>query len=263
MTITPRHEHGNFCWVDLGTKDTQGAKRFYGELFGWSFEDAPSSPDMAYTMVKLNGKQVAGLFEEPMPNVPPHWTSYVSVKNADEIAERVKKNGGKLMGPPGVEGAFDVSDVGRMALFQDPTGAILGIWQPKKHTGADVYDVPGSLTWNECLTNNPQKAKDFYTQVFGWKLKEEATMHYTLFMQGDPEYHVGGLMQIDPKWGPVPPNWAVYFQVEDADKTCEKTKKLGGRVMMPPMDIENVGRFAWMMDPQGGMFAVIKSFPRK
>jgi uncharacterized protein len=267
MTIGKRHEHGNFCWADLGTRDTAGAKRFYGELFGWSFEDQPGAPGMVYTIAKLSGKEVCGLFHETTPNVPPHWTSYVAVKNADEIAARVRKHGGKMMEmgkAPGEGNAFDVpGDVGRMALFQDPTGAVVAAWQAKKHAGAEVYDQPGSLTWNELVTNDVEKAKEFYSKVFDWRVRVDPDMQYTLFEQGDPQYHTAGMMKIDPKWGPMRPNWAVYFDVANADETADRAKKLGGKVLMPPMDIPKVGRFAWAMDPQGGAFAFIKQVERK
>jgi predicted enzyme related to lactoylglutathione lyase len=260
MTITQRHEFGNFCWIDLSTKDPAQAKRFYGELFGWSFTDNPGPEGMTYTMVQHLGKNVAGMFKEDSPEVHPHWNAYVRVKNADETVEKAKKAGGKIISPNNSGKAWDVMDQGRMALLQDPSGAIVGIWEGKKHTGAEVFEQPSTLAWNEILTNDTAKAKEFFPKVFGWKVHDEKEMHYTLFMQGEPEYHTGGLMQIDPNWGPVPPAWHTYFAVENADKSVEKAKKLGARVNHGPMDIPNVGRFAMLMDPGHAPFSIIQSF---
>ena len=114
------HAPGNFCWIELATTDGPGAKKFYSELFDWEAQDIPIGPDMVYTMLKLNGKDVGALYQkgEQMKQVPTHWASYVSVTSADEIAAKTKALGGTVVQDP-----MDVMDVGRMAVVADPTGA--------------------------------------------------------------------------------------------------------------------------------------------
>ena len=248
------HAPGSFCWAELATTDGPGAKKFYSELFGWTTHDSPIGPDMVYTMLKLDGKDVGALYQkgEMMKNVPTHWASYISVANADEIAAKAKSLGGTVIREPS-----DVFDVGRMAVITDPTGATFCIWQPGKHTGFGVKGQPNSVSWNELLTTDTARASDFYTKLFGWVDNTHGgPMPYTEFMNGDT--HAGGMMQIGPHMGPVPPHWGIYFAVDDCDATFQKATSLGAQAIVPPMDIENVGRFSTIRDPQGAVFAIIK-----
>ena len=253
------HAPGSFCWIELATTDGPGAKKFYGELFGWEAHDSPVGPDMVYTILRLDGKDVGALFQkgETMKDVPTHWASYISVTSADETVAKAKSLGGTIM-----KEAFDVMDVGRMAVITDPTGATFCIWQPKKHQGVGVKGEPNSLTWNELLTKDTARASDFYTKLFGWLDNTHGgAMPYTEFMNGDT--HAGGMMQIAPQMGPVPPHWGIYFAVDDPDAAFKKATSLGARAIVPPMDIEKVGRFATISDPQGAVFSIIKLTPHE
>jgi hypothetical protein len=248
---------GTFCWVELGTTDGEAAKKFYTELFGWDFTDNPIGPDMVYTMLKLNGKDVGALYkmmpEMTAQGIPPHWLSYVSVTSADETATKAKEAGGTVRKDP-----FDVFTVGRMAVIQDPTGATFALWQAGTHKGAGVVNVPNSFCWNELATPDTEKAGDFYTKLFGWgkKVQQMGPMTYTSFMNGDRP--AGGMYKPAPEMGNIPPNWLVYFAVDDTDAKVKKAEELGAKSIAPPMDIPDVGRFAILQDPQGAAFAIIK-----
>jgi predicted enzyme related to lactoylglutathione lyase len=248
---------GTFCWIELGTSDAAGAKDFYTKLFGWDYVDNPMGPDMVYTLLKLDGKDVGGLYKL-MPDmvsqgVPPHWLSYVSVTSADETAAKAKELGGTLMKEP-----FDVNDIGRMSVVQDPTGAVFALWQPLTHHGSGIYNVPGSFCWNELATTDAGKAKEFYTGVFGWGADTQnfGPMEYTMWINGDRPG--GGMFQITPEMGPMPPHWLVYFAVDDCDAKVALAESLGAKTMKPADDIPGIGRFAILIDPQGAAFAIIK-----
>jgi predicted enzyme related to lactoylglutathione lyase len=257
MQETPRFAPGTFCWVELGTSDGEGAKKFYTELFGWDFFDAPVGPSMVYTMLKQDGKDVGALYQIPpemaAQGLPPHWLSYISVANVDEAAAKAKDAGATLAKEP-----FDVMDVGRMAVVQDPTGAMFALWQAGTHPGSSIVNVPNSFCWNELATNDTAKAGDFYAVVFGWgkKVQEMGPMTYTTFLNG--ERPAGGMYTLPPDMANVPPNWMVYFAVDDCDATVAKAASLGAKTISPAMDIPTVGRFSIQLDPQGAAFAVIK-----
>ena len=257
MTEMSKYAPGTFCWVDLSTSDAEAAKKFYTGLFGWHIHDIPIGPDMVYSMLQIEGKDVAALSqqgeEQQSQGIPPHWLSYVSVASADEMAQKARSLGGQVIAEP-----FDVFDSGRMALFQDPQGAMFAVWQPGQHIGARLVNQPGTLSWNELATNDHQQAGKFYTQLFGWKAEVQpmATTHYTTFSVGDRMN--AGMIQMTEEWGDIPPHWMVYFAVEDCDRSAEKVKELGGAVHVPPTDIPEVGRFALVQDPPGAMFAIIK-----
>ena len=255
MVERTKHDPGTFSWVELATRDGAAAKRFYTSLFGWGFDDMPVGDGSVYTMLTKNGKKVGALYQmsPQQQGVPPHWNSYVTVASADDSAAQAKKLGGNVMLEP-----FDVLDAGRMAIVSDPTGAVFSLWQSKRHIGAELVNEPSSFCWNELYTTDPKKAADFYMGLFGWT-KDARHMdygEYVIFNQGGRQ--MCGMMQIPKEWGPVPPHWLVYFAVDDCDASVAKATSLGAKAMMPPMDIENVGRFAMLTDPEGSGFAVIR-----
>jgi len=257
MQETPEYKLGTFCWVELATSDGEAAKKFYTQLFGWTYEDHPMGPGMVYTMLKLNGKDVGALYklmaEQVSKGVPPNWLSYVSVTSADESTAKAKELGATIL-----KDAVDVMTVGRMSVIQDPTGAVFALWQARDSKGAAIYNVPNSLCWNELMTTDTAKDKQFYTNLFGWGTDTQkfGDLEYTMFQNGDRG--AGGMLQITPEMGPIPSNWLVYFAVDDCDAKVKKATELGAKVMKPADDIPGVGRFAIMVDPQGAAFAVIK-----
>src|SRR5678816_3366036 len=151
MQETPEYKPGTFCWVELATSDGEAAKSFYTQLFGWTFEDHPMGPDMVYTMLRRDGKDVGALYklmsDQVAQGVPPNWLSYVSVASADESTAKAKAAGATILKEP-----FDVMTVGRMSVIQDSTGAVFALWQAGDHSGAAIYNVPGSFCWNELMT---------------------------------------------------------------------------------------------------------------
>jgi hypothetical protein len=156
---------------------------------------------------------------------------------------------------------MDVMDLGRMAVFVDPTGAAFGVWQPKAFAGADLVNEPVSLTWNECHTRDPETDKAFYGSVFGWAAGKPgfdgAPDTYTIWeLDGKP---VGGMMEMVEGMFPpeTPPHWSVCFAVADADDTVAKARAEGATVAAEPMDMP-IGRFAALIDPQGAGFTIMQ-----
>lgn len=185
--------------------------------------------------------------------VPTHWASYISVSNVDEVVEKAESLGATIVVAP-----MDVFDAGKMATIIDPTGAIFSVWQPMKHIGAKVVNEHGALAWNELATNDTEKAKEFYTELFGWTTQEMdmGPMVYTIFLNGDRPN--GGMVEMPKECGEMPPVWSVYCRVNDCDAIVEDALSLGGEVFNPAQDLPEVGRMAFLKDSQGAIFAVIK-----
>jgi uncharacterized protein len=248
---------GRFCWFELGTSDAAEAKAFYGSLFGWTVEDRPV-PGMVYSMLKLNGKDVGGLYElgadMRAAGVPPHWLVYIATASADDSAAKAKAAGGSLMNGP-----FDVMEHGRMAVVKDPQGAVFGVWQAKAHRGVWVFGEVNAPCWAELATTDDEAARSFYTKLTGWKadVKSDGPMPYTEWVN-DGEVVGGMLRMTGDQWKGVPPYWATYFAVADCDASAARAASLGGSVKMPPMDIPKVGRFSVIADPAGAVFSIIK-----
>jgi predicted enzyme related to lactoylglutathione lyase len=253
------HTPGTFCWAELATTDQKAAVAFYGALFGWGVNDMPIGPTETYSMFQMRGKDVGAAYtmrpEERQHGAPPHWNAYVAVANADDTVNRAKELGATVLVP-----AFDVMDAGRMAVLQDPTGAVFQIWQPNKHIGARIMREPGAVTWTELATRDTEGAKKFYTSLFGWKEKTSsgAGMTYTEFSLDETPF--AGMMEMNAQMVGmgVPPHWLTYFQVADVDASAHTAKGLEATLVVPPMDIPNTGRFSVIRDPHGAVFAIYK-----
>jgi len=250
------YEPGTPSWIDLGSPDPAKAAGFYSELFGWDVIDLGEEAG-GYRMASVAGQPVAGLGAQMNPAAPPYWTTYIAVADADASAAAVKAAGGTVFAEP-----FDVMDAGRMAVFADPTGAAVSVWQAGTHSGSGRVNEHGAMCWHELQTRDPEAAKAFYATVFGWGTAvEEMDGADDYFMWKLGETTVGGLMVMGEDFpSDVPSNWLVYFAVDDCDAAVARVAELGGSVHVPPTDIPP-GRFAVVSDPDGAMFSVIKLTP--
>lgn len=241
---------GEPAWIDLGSPDVDAAAHFYTGVFGWSHAPVGEPEETGgYGMLTLRGKEIAGI--GPLqPGQPPSWTTYICVEDTNKTVELVQANGGTVVGAP-----TEVMDAGRMAVFADPTGAVLALWQPRMHRGAEIVREANTFAWAELNTRDLPRAKTFYRAVFDWHPQDDDT-GYVEFQVGGRS--VAGAMAMPPH---VPPQvtayWLPYFQVEDTDATAARVADLGGQVLAGPMTVE-VGRFAVVTDPHGAAFGVIR-----
>ena len=249
-----RYEAGTFCWVDLATSDPDGAKAFYGRLFGWEAEDITGEFGV-YSLMRLRGLDACGLY--PMPaearaaGSPPYWTSYVAVEDAEATAERADSLGATILA------VFDVSSGGRIAILRDPQGATFGTWEAGGRAGARVVNEPGAFSLNQLDTVDPPSAARFYTDLFGWKIERVATEPVSYWGIENGGQLNGGMMGL-PLGEPGPPHWLVYFTTADLNATVDAVADSGGAVLVGPMPVPPSGRIAVARDPQGGHFALFE-----
>jgi uncharacterized protein len=268
------------CWIDTSQPDPEAAVAFYSGLFGWEFEDVmpPESPGKYYT-ARLRGGDVAAVGSIP-EGAPPTamWNTYIWVESADQTASEVLDAGGKALMEP-----FDVMDAGRMAVFADPEGAMICVWQAKEHKGARIVNEAGSLNFNGLNTRDVEGAKSFYGAVFGWRTLtlEGGAQMWTLpgygdhLEQGSPglrkqmaemgapagfEDVVASINPIGDDQPDAAAHWNVTFAVDDADATAAKATELGGKVVVPPFDAPWV-RMTVIADAQGASFIASKFVP--
>jgi predicted enzyme related to lactoylglutathione lyase len=239
---------GTFSWVDLQTTDQEAAKAFYSALLGWEYEEIPVGDGATYSMAKVQGHSVAAIGGVQGDDMPPHWNCYVTVESADAAADRARELGATIIAPP-----FDVFDAGRMAVFQDPQGAILSVWEPKENIGAGLVNVPGALNFNDLVSPDVEASAAFYRELFGWEIAEipeSDGQYWSITNNGRLN---GGMLPLIPGGHPA---WNLYFAVEDVDAAIAKAAELGGGTVMGPMDIPNGTRFAILRDPQNAVFSV-------
>lgn len=235
---------GTPSWVDLASPDTAVAAAFYESLFGWKAEMVPMEEAGGYGMFTLHGKLVAGLGPLMDAAMPPSWSVYVSVADADATVAKAAAAGAQVVVEP-----MDIFESGRMAVLQDPLGTFVSIWQPKEHIGAQLINEPGTFVWNELATTDLAKAKAFYTTVFGWGLSEDTEQAAAFTVDGNV------VCGAHPAREGEFPAWSVWFAVADCDATAAQASEFGGSVLMAPFDMD-FGRAALIADPQGAVFGI-------
>ncbi|MDT7725281.1 MAG: uncharacterized protein QOI21_1857 [Actinomycetota bacterium] len=244
---------GTPCWVDVMVPDRKRAMDFYGALFGWNFEEGTEDTGF-YTLASVDGRMVAGLMQL-MPGqegMPPSWTTYLATSDLDKTVEAVTEAGGKILAPP-----MDVMTQGRMAVAEDPVGAMFGLWQAGDHPGFQLANAPGAVTWNEGMSRDFDAAKDFYTKVFGYGVDDMSAQGFsyaTIAVGGNVVGGIGSMPEEIPS--EVPAHWSTYFAVPDTDAAVAKIVELGGTSLMPASD-SPYGRQAAVTDNQGAPFRVI------
>lgn len=245
------HLSGKFVWFEHYSTDIPGARRFYEGLFGWHTELMPLGAER-YPMIMAGSDGVGG-YSQAEPGAAAHWRSYLSVADVDDGYNRALQHGAVSVQPP-----TDFAPVGRGAVVRDPTGALLALWTSAQGDAPDTTTAPaGHFCWNELTTPDASRALEFYREVFGYESQ-------ALDMGPQGTYHVlsrngqqrAGLMQC-PEAG-MPAMWLPYVSVPDADATAAKAESLGARLMMPVMDVPNVGRMGMATDPLGAAIAFIR-----
>src|SRR5437763_4900450 len=203
--------------------------------------------------MKLDGKDVAAISSQPEQQrevgAVPVWNSYITVESADQALERARGLGATVHAP-----AFDVLDVGRMGVAQDPHGASFLVWQPKRHIGASLVNVPGALCWNELASADLDASAAFYCELFDWSVQPLADSPSPyLVIQTAAGHGNGGMRPAEPPG--TPPHWLVYFGVDDVDESLGRAEQLGAAKVAGPMSI-GPGSVAVVRDPQGAVFAL-------
>jgi uncharacterized protein len=242
-----RHEPGTFSWTDLATPDAEASKGFYGDLFGWEFEDNPIPDDGVYVMARMGGRAAAAMFETTERH--PAWASYVTVEDVDAATARGGELGANVLAEP-----FDVMDAGRMSTIQDPTGAVFCPWQARRAIGAEVVNGPGALSLNQLNTSDPEAAQRFYADLFGWrfeKVPDTETPYWGIYRRE----RLNGGMPLPPG-APMPSHWLVYFGIGDVDSAAAQVRSAGAALMVEPLDVPG-GRILVAQDPQGAIFGLV------
>ena len=252
------NNESRFVWYDLISSNRAASRDFYAKVAGWKSEPF-GGPGSAYDMFLTESGPVGGVTElgeklEQM-GVPPHWMGYVKVADVDKAAVQAKELGGSIM-----KEAFDIPQVGRIAILLDPQGAAIGIFAPEKGGEALGDDQkPGEFSWHELLTSDAEAGLAFYEKLFGWEKTEamdtgDGTM-YQMYKEPSMGVSLGGVMK-KPEMMPQSA-WLYYIKVGSLDTALGAVTDGGGKVMHGPMEVPGGDRVAQCADPQGAAFALV------
>jgi hypothetical protein len=259
MPTRDRAPAGAPCWTDLFTSDVDGSRTFYSELFGWEAQE-PSAEFGGYFMFTRDGVPVAGGMGD-MPDAPADnaWKIYLSTDDIAKTVELAESKGAQVAVPQ-----MPVADLGVQSVLIDPTGAVVGAWQPGTFPGFTVLDEHGAPSWFELHTRQHAAALDFYRSVFGWEttvIGDTDEFRYEVVRDPSGEGELAGVMDSSgflPEG--VAPHWTVYWEVDDVDASAAAVTKLGGSVVAPAEDTP-YGRIATAADPAGAQFR-LRTGPR-
>jgi predicted enzyme related to lactoylglutathione lyase len=258
---------GGFIWYELMTPDPEGSKAFYDSVVGWTISEG--APEFnGYRMIgRSDGKQAGGVLpltdEMKEHGARPVWLGYIHVANVDATVSAIEADGGKAMMP-----AFDIPNIGRIAMVTDPQGAPFYVMKPtppadQPDAVSDVFSVdqPQHVRWNELSTSDQDSAISFYTRHFGWVQEGDMDMgqygRYAFIQQGG--VMIGAIMPKMPEM--LVSLWTYYIGVDDIDRAAAAITSGGGKILNGPMEIPG-GEFSLNgLDPQGASFGLVG--PRK
>ena len=251
---------GDFIWYELMTADPEGAKEFYDAVVGWTISEG--APEFnGYRMIgRSDGKSAGGVLpltdEMQQHGARPTWLGYISVPDVDQATAAIEQAGGKALMP-----AFDIPNVGRIALVADPQGApfyVMKATPPEPKAQSDVFSPTEQqrVGWNELNTSDPAAARKFYVGQFGWddsQFMDMGEMGEYRFLEQDGT-RIGALCGVMPGGQPA---WRFYFRVPSIAKAKDVVTARGGTVRMGPMQVPTGDYIIIGSDPQGAEFALV------
>jgi uncharacterized protein len=243
---------GKFVWADLVTDDVDAARKFYGGLFGWTFQDLGG-----YTIAANDDRPLCGMFERSRPtngNARPRWFGFISVPSVAKAERAVKAAGGKV-----VAERRKMPQRGEQAVCMDPEGALFGVIKSSAGDPEDFLPDPGDWVWIEHLSRDGHKAADFYHDVAGYEVLENTETD----MPGDYVLAQGGYARAAVRTIPasedkVRPAWLLFVRVKNIGESVAKAKELGGRVLVEPSPDRFDGKVAIVADPTGAAIGLLE-----
>ncbi len=246
VTDTPTDEHhpGKFVWNDLLTDNVDAAKDFYGQLFGWTFEQSGE-----YTVIKSNGINIGGMVQvkgDSEHASVARWLCELSVTDVDKAVAMLSEKGGLIH-----EGPLEYLNRGRGAFVSDPQGAQLFLLYATGGDPDDEEPAIGSWLWHELWSNKVSDSLAFYQELVGYDFTGEMTDY--LILTKDGQWRAGIRYvennELEMRWVPV-------VRVADTDDVAERAKQLGGKVLVEPRPTESGGSVALLSDPSDALLII-------
>jgi len=252
---------GKVIWHDLISDEPAASRRFYGELFGWTFEPVAG---INYELIRHRGELIGGMVDQNGLPVEPdisQWVVVFAVADADGASRRVQEARGKVLTPP-----TDLGRRGRMAVARDPGGALLGLLQTRGGDPRDTDKVPapGAFLWDELWATDFPAAERFYQGLarFARDFRriqpgvDHETVEYTV-LSSQRRNRFG--IRTNPIEG-MRQSWLSYLRVEDSRQLgtiLSRVSAFGGKVLLPATDRPGgLGQLAIVSGPSGAVIGL-------
>jgi predicted enzyme related to lactoylglutathione lyase len=244
---------GKFVWADLVTDDVPAARKFYAQLFGWTFRDVGN-----YTIASNDERPLCGMFQRPRPaNQPqakPRWLGFISVSSVERAQRAVTKAGGRVLAAP-----RKMPGRGEQAIFADAEGVVFGVIKSSSGDPQDFLPDSGDWIWIQLLSRNARNAAEFYREVGGYEIIEKApgsgSSDYVLTSKG---YARATVRTIPPAKQQVQPNWLPFVRVKHVGESVAQARQLGGKALIEPKAELFGGKVAVIADPTGAAIGLLE-----
>jgi len=253
--VATEHHPGKIIWADLVTPDMAVAQRFYGGMFGWTFQTA-NTAGVEYAVAEAGGQPVGGILQKPLPQDErrqPAWLTFIAVRDVDAAERSAISHGAKS-----VSKATSYRGRGRQAVFADPDGAVFAVLASSQGDPPDVLAAPGEWIWSSLLAQDPDREATFYQSIFHYDLfdlpREDGAVHVIL---SSDDYARAGVNPL-PTGGHRRPHWLNFIRVVSAEDAATKAVALGGKVLVQPVVDRHGGKIAVIADPAGAPFGVME-----
>lgn len=245
------YDTNRFCWHGLQSTDPDQAAAFYAKVLPWTTMSAPMGDDEA-TMFVAAEVPVAHYMKVPMEGVPSHWNNYLRVDDVDASTKKAVESGGSQIVPP-----TDIP-VGRFSVVTTPSGGAVSLFHEADEATAEHHPGGmGGFSWTELHSADIDKDLPWLKAVFGFDVGEmpmpQGGTYYLLKI--DDEMRAGACQKMMEE---APAMWLTWVNVPSCDDSLAAATEHGGKVLMPGMDMEGVGRMGILQDPTGGVIGVLQ-----
>jgi hypothetical protein len=244
---------GKFVWADLVTDDVPAARKFYSQLFGWTFRKVGD-----YVIACNDDRPLGGMFQRPRPkdqSAAPRWFAYISVSNVERATQAVTRSGGKVLMEPQT-----FPKRGKQAVFTDVEGAVFGVMKSSSGDPQDFLADPGDWIWIQLLSHDGRKAAEFYRIVGGYEIVENNNTNrlsdYVLTSEGYARATVRTIPGAKQK--EVKPAWLPFVRVKSVAVSAALAKQSGGKVLLEPRPELLDGKVAVIADPTGAAIGIME-----
>jgi predicted enzyme related to lactoylglutathione lyase len=253
---SPEHHAGKMVWADLATPDLAVAERFYGALFGWTFQSIHAG-DTEYAVALADGRPVGGLLQRPIPageHRQSAWLTFIAVRDVDAAKRAALAHGAKV-----IADSRNYPLRGRQAVFSDPEGAVFAVLASSSGDTPDFLAGPGEWIWSSLLAKDPDSEAAFYQTVFAYDAfdlaSDDGAQHVILssddFARASVNAFPGGAARRHA-------HWLNFMRVDSTADAVAKAVAAGGRVLVEPHVDRHGGMVAVVADPAGAPFGLME-----
>ena len=246
---------GKMVFAELVTPDLDGAERFYGGLFGWTFKEVPVR-DTRYAEAIVNGAQVAGLIQKPIPpggGRRPSWLTFFATADVDATTDVATHYGARVLFAPRA-----AAGLGREAVLADPQGAVFALLASSSGDPPDVLVDDGAWIWSSLITNDPNTAAGFYRALFGYQVFAAPEGGGKHLVMASNDYARASVNPFPADRPDDRARWTDFVRVEDVGSAVAKAVSLGGTVLVPAHGDREGDPVAIVADPQGAAFGLLQ-----